>query len=318
MESATERSPLLLAVGSAFCAQDWRRAPVVFRMKATALAASRDWETTFPLLCRPPVTSRLFFREGGVRGTDINALRVPDSGAAYHLYQELLEIKFPGTLLLNGVEAVDGTLREVHSALGVGQAWRKGDIVATMSTIGSGIGFHAGNEDGFIIQLCGKRRWRVWGADSTSVAYRNHVLGMPVMSKSPCPPTKSPQVDVVLSAGDILYIPPLFGHDGITTEDSVSLSVGWRGFTPYTLLSAVLHGTESMNLLVWKELSRTKRIQYATLLPDPDDSNIDESWTSAMNMALDMVDARRPLRDAVQRAMQGPLVSSANSSVHRV
>ncbi len=66
----------------------------------------------------------------------------------------------PVTQLLNRVDAVDADVRRLRSLLPVELPWRHDDTVATWSDPGSGIGFHSGHEDGFVVQLAGARGGR--------------------------------------------------------------------------------------------------------------------------------------------------------------
>jgi 50S ribosomal protein L16 3-hydroxylase len=63
-------------------------------------------------------------------------------------------------------------------------------------------------------------------------------------------------IDVELLPGDILYIPPGFPHDGITLEESMSYSVGFRAKSGCDMLSGLA------DYVIDKELGKT-------LLADP-------------------------------------------------
>ena len=71
------------------------------------------------------------------------------AGQVYHL---LLSARETFTILINDVETVYPALVNARSQLNVPYDWRLDDIVATFSTSGSGIGYHAGHEDAFIAQ----------------------------------------------------------------------------------------------------------------------------------------------------------------------
>jgi 50S ribosomal protein L16 3-hydroxylase len=60
-----------------------------------------------------------------------------------------------------------------------------------------------------------------------------------------------PIIDVELLPGDILYIPPGFPHDGVTLEESMSFSVGFRAKSACDMLSGLA------DHVIDKELGKT-------------------------------------------------------------
>lgn len=107
--------------------------------------------------------------------------------------------------------------------------WRLDDIMASFATEGGGVGPHVDNYDVFICQGSGKRHWRV-GEKGKFVEVIAHEALLHVE------PFKA-IIDVELEAGDILYIPPGYPHEGIALEPSMSFSVGFRANSAISLLS---------------------------------------------------------------------------------
>ncbi|MCP4991795.1 MAG: cupin domain-containing protein [Colwellia sp.] len=108
--------------------------------------------------------------------------------------------------------------------------WRLDDLMASFATPGGSVGPHIDNYDVFICQGSGKRNWRV-GDRGEHVEFAAHEALLHVE------PFES-IIDVELETGDILYIPPGFPHEGITLETSMSFSVGFRGNSSVSVLSA--------------------------------------------------------------------------------
>lgn len=269
----------------------WRKEAIILPGHARELAAGDTWAVRFKNWCKSPVEARLFATN--LDGTSV-AATVREPAAAYDLYEQVTaEGREPVTLLLNHVELVDQLVGNIHEAMAVDQDWRRGDIVATLSAPNSGIGYHAGNEDGFIIQLEGTRHWRAWPAEHTPEHYRRELLGLPgPRAARPMRPAASPSVDVILQPGDVMYLPSLFAHEGLTLDRSVSLSVAWRGVTPYALLLTLLGDQLAMLDDVTMKIDA-----YSSLLPDPPDYETQEDlWTTLVLNALDTVDADLDLR----------------------
>ncbi|HBY85895.1 MAG TPA: cupin domain-containing protein, partial [Colwellia sp.] len=108
--------------------------------------------------------------------------------------------------------------------------WRLDDLMASFATPGGSVGPHIDNYDVFICQGSGKRRWRV-GARGEHVQFAAHEALLHVEPFDAI-------IDEELEAGDIVYIPPGFPHEGITLETSMSFSIGFRANSAVSLLSA--------------------------------------------------------------------------------
>jgi 50S ribosomal protein L16 3-hydroxylase len=107
--------------------------------------------------------------------------------------------------------------------------WRLDDLMASFATEGGSVGPHVDNYDTFICQGSGKRHWRVGGNGQHNEVIAHEAL----LHVEPFDAI----IDEVLEAGDILYIPPGFPHEGISLEPSMSFSVGFRANSAISLLS---------------------------------------------------------------------------------
>lgn len=107
--------------------------------------------------------------------------------------------------------------------------WRFDDVMVSFAAPGGGVGAHVDNYDVFICQGSGRRRWRVGacGDFSEFLAHEKlrHVRPFDAI------------IDEVLEAGDILYIPPGYPHEGVSIGQSMSFSVGYKSTNATELLS---------------------------------------------------------------------------------
>ncbi len=107
--------------------------------------------------------------------------------------------------------------------------WRLDDLMVSFATEGGGVGPHIDNYDVFICQGSGKRHWRVGDRGQ-------HAEVVPHEALLHVEPFEA-IIDVELEAGDILYIPPGYPHEGTALEPSMSFSVGFRANSAISLLS---------------------------------------------------------------------------------
>lgn len=214
----------------------WRRKPLLVR-GALSPTHVRGLAHAAQDFCSGDVVSRVFVQPSA-KGVGSSRL-VPQPEEAWRIFQEFKE-EAPLTLLANHVDRACPDLVRLRNSFGIPYGWREDDIVCSFSSAKGGIGYHAGAEDGFIVQIAGKRRWRVWDTSLVSRKYKHFLLG-----KDDAPPTavgrprSTPIVDCVLEPGDALYTPALFAHEGETLEESISISVAWRGVSYYHLFLAV-------------------------------------------------------------------------------
>lgn len=110
--------------------------------------------------------------------------------------------------------------------------WRIDDLMVSYSTPGGGVGPHLDQYDVFIIQGKGKRHWRVGMPDATLQQHCPHPRLLQISPFVDC-------IDVITEPGDILYIPPGCPHDGISIDESMSYSVGFRAPAQKDLLTGL-------------------------------------------------------------------------------
>ncbi len=108
--------------------------------------------------------------------------------------------------------------------------WRLDDLMASFATPNGSVGPHMDKYDTFICQGSGNRHWRV-GDNSNHTEFSAHTALLHVESFEAI-------IDAELEAGDILYIPPGFPHEGRSLNNSMSFSVGFRTNSTVSLLSA--------------------------------------------------------------------------------
>ncbi len=107
--------------------------------------------------------------------------------------------------------------------------WRFDDVMVSFAATDGGVGPHTDNYDVFICQGSGQRRWKVGGKGSSKEIIAHEKL----LHVEPFEPI----IDEIVSAGDILYIPPGFPHEGISLDESLSFSVGYKATNATELLS---------------------------------------------------------------------------------
>jgi len=96
---------------------------------------------------------------------------------------------------------------------------RLDDLMVSYAAPGGGVGAHFDSYDVFLLQGPGVRRWKYGRQDDLTLR-----PGLPVKILRKF----TPQHDVVLSAGDMLYLPPSHAHDGVAVDACTTYSIGFR------------------------------------------------------------------------------------------
>ena len=190
----------------------------------------RHWEKK-PLLVRqawpgiqPPVTRAQVFQLAG--SEDVESRLVVRSGGGWQVRQgplprrALPPVAQPQwTLLVQGLDLHVDAARALLQPFRFIPEARLDDLMISWASDGGGVGPHVDAYDVFLLQVAGRRRWRVG-----QVADAAFIDGLPLKVLR----RFEPEFDWVLEPGDLLYLPPLWGHDGMAEGECMTCSVGFR------------------------------------------------------------------------------------------
>ena len=123
------------------------------------------------------------------------------------------------TLLVQGVDTqLDSAHRLMSNFRFVPDA-RLDDVMISFASDGGGVGPHVDSYDVFLLQLHGRRRWRVGRCPKPR--FRS---GLPLKILE----NFEARHDWVLEPGDMLYVPPGWAHDGVAVGECMTASIGFR------------------------------------------------------------------------------------------
>lgn len=188
----------------------WQKRPLLIRAAVPGVQPPLARQQLFALAARDDVESRLIQR----------------AGAAWSLRhgpfsrRQLPPLQRAGwTLLVQGVDLHDPAAHELLSRFRFVPDARLDDLMISYATQGGGVGPHFDSYDVFLLQVHGRRRWRIGRLrDATLV---------------PDVPLKilagfEPEEEHLLEPGDMLYLPPRWAHDGVAEGECMTCSIGFR------------------------------------------------------------------------------------------
>lgn len=138
------------------------------------------------------------------------------------------------TLLVQGVDQWVPEVRALLSAFGFLPSWRLDDVMVSFAPKGGTVSQHFDYYDVFLIQGEGRRHWQVGQVCDASSE---------LLADSSVKILKDfhPFMDVVLEPGDVLYIPARHAHLGVSLENSMTYSVGFRAPSMADMLDSLAH-----------------------------------------------------------------------------
>lgn len=204
-------TPLLAGLTPAqFMRRHWEKKPLLVRQAWPGVKPPLSRAALFRLASDEDVESRLVVREGEdwlVRhGPMPRRVMPPVSQSGWTLLVQGLDLH------LDAARALLEPFRFVPDA-------RLDDLMVSWASDGGGVGPHVDAYDVFLLQVAGRRRWRVG-----RVADAGFVEGLPLKILR----RFEPEFDWVLEPGDMLYLPPMWGHDGVADGECMTCSIGFR------------------------------------------------------------------------------------------
>ncbi len=126
------------------------------------------------------------------------------------------------SLLVQNVEQFHPKTAELLRYFDFAPRWLMDDVMVGYSTPGGSVGPHIDSYHVFLVQGQGRRRWTVGREAIVDEVYLQG-LDLKVLAGD----LDGEVIEV--GCGDVLYLPPKFGHEGTTTEESLTFSVGFLG-----------------------------------------------------------------------------------------
>jgi len=194
----------------AFMRRHWQKKPLLVRQALPGVTPPLARAALFDLAGSEDVESRLVQRDGSrwsLRQGPFARRTLPPASR-------------PGwTLLVQGLDLHVPAAHELLRRFAFIPEARLDDLMLSWASDGGGVGPHLDSYDVFLIQVHGRRRWRIG-----PVADETLLPDMPVRLLQNFEPAE----EWVLEPGDMLYLPPRWGHDGIAEGECMTASAGFR------------------------------------------------------------------------------------------
>jgi 50S ribosomal protein L16 3-hydroxylase len=207
---------------AAFMRRHWQKKPLLIRQAVPGVVPPADRAALVALAQRDDVESRLVVRDGArwtLRRGPLPRRAMPPFA------------RKNWTVLVQGVDRHVDAAHALLARFRFVPDARLDDLMISYATDGGGVGAHVDSYDVFLLQVHGRRRWKVGRvADATPTP------GLPLAILA----AFTPQFDWLLEPGDMLYLPPGWGHDGTAEGECITCSVGFRTDAAVPLADALI------------------------------------------------------------------------------
>jgi 50S ribosomal protein L16 3-hydroxylase len=207
---------------SAFLRRHWQKQPLLVRSAIPAFKGVLDFGDMIELACRDHCESRLVVHNA-------DRWTVEHGPFGRKRFSRLPRRNW--TLLLQGLDQMLPAARQLLSHFDFIPYSRLDDLMVSYAPAGGGVGAHFDSYDVFLLQGPGQRHWQV-GRQRDLALVENAPLK--ILKRF------SPDGQCLLSAGDMLYLPPEFAHDGVAVDACFTYSIGFRAPSHHELMSQFL------------------------------------------------------------------------------
>ena len=237
-----------------FMRQYWQKKPLLIRQAVPDMKPLLSRQSLLALAALPEVESRLVtgniktkawtFRHGPFKPRSLPPFSRPH-----------------WTLLVQGVDLHDAQVAALRDRFRFVPDARLDDVMISYATDGGGVGPHFDSYDVFLLQAQGQRRWRI--SSQKDLRLREDV---PLKILKAFKPTET----FVLEAGDMLYLPPHYAHEGVAVGECMTYSIGFKAESPENLARELLTRLADMEAdatsALYKDL-RQPAAQHPAMIP---------------------------------------------------
>lgn len=209
-----------------FMKRYWHKKPLLIRQAIPGMQPLLERRALFELAAQDHVQSRLVIQQGGSAQAPWRLRHGPFAR------RSLPPLKQPRwTLLVQSVDLLDARVQALRDQFRFVPDARLDDVMISYASDGGGVGPHFDSYDVFLLQAQGQRRWRIGRQKDLSLQ-----AGMPLKILADF----QPEQEFLLEAGDMLYLPPRYAHEGVAQGECMTFSIGFRAPEQAGLAQALL------------------------------------------------------------------------------
>ena len=271
----------------------WQKKPLLIRNAFPSFKSPVEADEIAGLALEEDVESRIILEKGPNHSWELECGPFSDER-----FDSLPEENW--TLL---VQAVDQWVPEMADLLDHFKfipSWRLDDIMVSFAPKGGSVGPHYDQYDVFLLQAEGQRKWQLGPECKPDTSLRADTQ-LSILE------TMHVTEEWVVNPGDLLYIPPMYAHNGVAQNDCMTFSFGFRAPSA----SDVLHGISDLATDELTEFDRYSDKGLESALASP--ALIDSSST---NRIIQIVQSKLQDKVQVNRWLAETMTESKYEDLH--
>lgn len=220
-----EPTPLLGGLSpQAFMRRHWQKKPLLIRQAVPGVRSPIERAELFALAEQEDVESRLIVQAPAAGQSGARKRGPGEAGWSLQhgplARRSLPALKQPGwTLLVQGLDLHVPAATELLQRFRFVPDARLDDLMISWASDQGGVGPHYDSYDVFLLQVQGRRRWRIGRLRDDRL---QPDVPLKILSHF------ESEEEWVLEPGDMLYLPPMWAHDGVAEGECMTCSIGFR------------------------------------------------------------------------------------------
>ncbi len=199
-----------------FLSEYWQKKPLLIKQALPNFISPLAPEELAGLALEDGIESRLVIQQG----TEDYQLR--HGPFTEQDFMQLPEKNW--TLLVQGMDKLIPEIHQLLTEFDFIPRWRLDDVMISYASEGGNVGPHYDHYDVFLLQAAGTRRWQITSQNCQPENYLPNVA-LRLMQEFKV------EDEWVLEPGDILYLPPKWGHHGVAMDsECMTFSIGYRSY----------------------------------------------------------------------------------------
>ncbi|AEG31434.1 cupin domain-containing protein [Thiomicrospira cyclica] len=199
-----------------FLSEYWQKKPLLIKQALPNFISPLAPEELAGLALEDGIESRLVIQQG----TEDYQLR--HGPFTEQDFMQLPEQNW--TLLVQGMDKLIPEIHQLLTEFDFIPRWRLDDVMISYASEGGNVGPHYDHYDVFLLQAAGTRRWQITSQNCQPENYLPNIA-LRLLQEFKV------EDEWVLEPGDILYLPPKWGHHGVAMDsECMTFSIGYRSY----------------------------------------------------------------------------------------
>ena len=197
-----------------FLNEYWQKKPLLIRNAIPSFESPIEASEMVGLALEEDIESRIILENGPNTKWELECGPFTEER-----FETLPDTKW--TLLVQAVDQWVPEMADLLEHFKFLPSWRLDDIMVSFAPEGGSVGPHYDQYDVFLLQAEGQRKWQLGPKCKPDTSLRKD-------TKLSILETMHVTDEWITNPGDLLYIPPMYAHNGVAQNDCMTFSVGFR------------------------------------------------------------------------------------------